>query len=290
MVRTLLTAIALGAISVASAAPKHWPIPNLYQPPTPSGQPEVLFTFDDGPHESYTPRILDSLERHGVQAIFFWNGYRVGYRSATRDARVEAARDAVEAGHLVGNHTVNHVRLCQISKAAAAREIDRNTEILERVTEMPLVLFRAPYGDRCPQLESLLAERGLRHHHWDIDSEEWDSADSELVADLVIDRLSTLRGRAIILLHDTHGSTPRSLEIILHWIEIENADRRREGKKEIKILSASEYVAEKMDVSLYRWASGELDRAGRSLRGRLLGLIPGDAGEVDGPRIVVSGD
>lgn len=268
----------IAAASSASAAPKHWPIPNLYQPPTPSGHPEVLFTFDDGPHETYTPRILDTLERHGVQAIFFWNGYRVGFRSTTRAARVAAARQAVKAGHLIGNHTVNHARLCRISRAQATREIDHNIELLEAVTGLPVVLFRAPYGDRCPMLEGLLAERGLRHSHWDIDSEEWETADSEVVSDEVIDRLAKLRGRAIILLHDTNGFTPRSLQIILHWIEIENRDRERSGaKKTIKILQASDYVAEKMDVSLYRWAARQLAAGRRAALQRAVSLIPGAA-------------
>lgn len=289
MVRTLATALLLAAVATASAAPEHWPRPNLEQPPTPSGHPEVLFTFDDGPHERHTGKILDTLDRHGVQAIFYWVGYRVGYRSPTRAIREALVERAVAERHLIGNHTVNHARLCDVSETAAIREIDRNREMYEALTGMPMVLFRAPYGDRCPRLERLLEERRIRHHHWDIDPQEWDKLDSELVADEIIDQLANLRGRAIILLHDTHLSTVRALPIILHWIHFENAERRRQGKRTIKILSASEYVAEKMDVSLYQWAAGELEDAARSLGGRISGLIPGpDRSGLDGLRVVVS--
>lgn len=279
MVRTLALAVVIAAGSTASAYPKHWPIPNLYQPPTPSGHPEVMFTFDDGPHEDFTPRIVDTLARHGVQAMFFWNGYRVGYRSKTKAARVRAARQTVAAGHLIGNHTVDHVRPCRVSRAEAIREIDHNREILESVTGQPVILFRAPYGDRCPMLEQLLEERSLHHQHWDIDSQEWETADSEVVAEEVIDRLRTLHGRAIILLHDTHPSSARALSIILHWIALENADRRRDptGRKTIKILQASEYVAEKWDVSLYDWAVHQLAETRRAAVRRAVSLIPGAA-------------
>lgn len=278
-------ALLLGAVATASAAPEHWPRPNLEQPPTPSGHPEVLFTFDDGPHERHTAKVLDILDRHGVQAIFYWVGYRVGYRSPTRAAREAMVRRAIREGHLIGNHTVSHARLCDIPEAEAIREIDRNQQLYEELTGLPIVLFRAPYGDRCPQLERLLEARSIRHHHWDIDPQEWFKLDSDLVADEIIDQLATLRGRAIILLHDTHLSTVNALPIILHWIAFENEERRRLGKKTIKVLSASEYVAEKMDVSLYRWASGHLDDAARSLRGRLSGLIPGGGGELEGVRV-----
>lgn len=284
-------ALLLAAAATASAAPKHWPRPNLHQPPTPSGHPEVLFTFDDGPHERHTGPILDILDRFGVQAIFYWVGYRIDYRSPTRQARERLVARAVREHHLIGNHTVTHARLCDVPLAQAIREIDRNQQLYENLTGLPVVLFRAPYGDRCPRVERLLGERHLRHHHWDIDPQEWNKLDSELVADEIIDQLSTLRGRAIILLHDTNLSTVRSLSIILHWIRFENADRRRLGKKTIKILSASEYVAEKMDVSLYRWATGELEDVTRSLRGRLGALIPGgDRPGLDGLRVVHSGD
>lgn len=290
MVRMLSLALLLAVTATASAYPEHWPRPNLEQPPTPSGHPEVLFTFDDGPHERHTGKILDTLRTHGVQAIFYWVGYRVRYRSADQRVRQDLVRRAVAERHLIGNHTVNHARLCDVSLPQATREIDTNRETYEALTGLPMVLFRAPYGDRCPRLERMLDDRRIRHHHWDIDPQEWDKLDSEVAADEIIDQLERLRGRAIILLHDTHYSTVKVLPIILHWIRIENAEREQLGKKTIKILSASEYVAEKMDVSLFDWARRQLDDSARDLGVRVGRLVPGPNAAAGGPRVVVTGE
>jgi len=62
----------------ASAKPKHpraWPLPAAG--PTLSGDPELIFTFDDGPNRRTTPQLLDVLEREHVRATFFVVGRAV---------------------------------------------------------------------------------------------------------------------------------------------------------------------------------------------------------------------
>src|SRR5690606_11039200 len=120
------------------------------------------------------------------------------------ESRIARARRAIVAravaeGHLVGNHTVTHVHLCHADAAAADAEIDAAGDLFARASGLPLVLFRSPYGSRCPRLDAALARRGLRHVYWDIDPQEFLGKGPRETARIVIDALRDLRGRAVIL-------------------------------------------------------------------------------------------
>jgi peptidoglycan-N-acetylglucosamine deacetylase len=268
--RALCAATLVAALASASPVHAGWPLPAAG--PSASGDPEVILTFDDGPHERFTSMVLDELARRDVQAIFFWVGRRLtGGRLVAQ--RRELVDRAVREGHLVANHTINHVHLCQVPPASAAHEIDENARILEELSGLPMILFRAPYGSHCRSLRALLEARALSHFHWDIDPQEWSDHDARRTAAYVIGKLSRLRGRAVVLMHDTHLSTVRALPIVLDWIDEENERREQSGRPPIRILSGSQLLAERLDPDLRRWATSTATRARSRLRA-LSVLIP----------------
>ena len=254
---------------------KHWPKPAAG--PSASGGPEVIFTFDDGPHEKYTRRILDALAAHKVQGIFYWVGRRVTHDRPIDRVRKALVARAIREGHLIGNHTVHHVQLCRAEPREAEREIDRNKELLEEHAGMPVVLFRVPYGAFCKRLKRLMAERELEHLHWDIDPQEYNGLSSAGTAEHVIGQLKKLEGRAVLLMHDTHSVSARALPIILDWIAKENRRRRAGGERPIRIVSGAELVEERMQNELWSWGA-ESARSAEARLGQALGrLIPGRA-------------
>lgn len=239
-----------------------------------SGDPEVIFTFDDGPDALATPIILDALAAASARAIFFWVGHRVKGGTPLAKSRRKLVRQAVAAGHLVGNHTVHHAHLCSGPPEVAAAEIDENARLFRKLTRMPVSLFRAPYGSKCKRLIDMLAERGLDHLHWDIDPHEFLGKGAEETAASIIAELRHLKGRAVILMHDTKVQTARAVPLVLEWIVAENERRRQRGERPIRILSGSDLLAEQLDPALTGWARG----AAVALRDQLLGdvrrLIP----------------
>jgi peptidoglycan/xylan/chitin deacetylase (PgdA/CDA1 family) len=271
---TAIAAIALGLAVVGerAATAGDWPRPAAGG--SASGAPEVLFTFDDGPDEDLTPRILDELDRRGIQAIFFWVGRRVvgdGPGAVERRAVVERA---IRTGHLIGNHTVNHAQLCHGSAEAAAQEIDRNAALYAPLTRLPGTLFRSPYGARCRRLVAQLEARGLEHVHWDVDPQEFLSHDGDETARKVIAKLRHLEGRAVILMHDTKRATVRALPQVLDWIDAENARRRARGAPAIRVVSGSSWLAERLDPGLVAWARQGADDLPRAWREALRRLVP----------------
>lgn len=88
-------------------------------------RPRVALTFDDGPNGKYTPALLEGLKERGVHATFFLMGKNI-------EGKEELVRQIQSDGHLIGNHTYDHVELDKISEEAAKEEIiATNQEIYE---------------------------------------------------------------------------------------------------------------------------------------------------------------
>lgn len=252
---------------------KRWPKPAAGA--SQSGGPEVIFTFDDGPHEEYTKRILDELAAHHVQAIFYWVGRRILHDRPKDRVRKALVARAIREGHLIGNHTVHHVQLCQGEAREAEHEIDWNKQLLEAQAHMPVVMFRVPYGAFCKRLKRMLAERQLAHMHWDIDPQEYNGLTSAGTASHVIKQLKKLEGRAVLLMHDTHGVSARALPVILDWLDKENRRRKAAGRRMIRIVSGAELVEEQHASELWSWGA-ESARSAEARFGQALGgLVPG---------------
>jgi peptidoglycan/xylan/chitin deacetylase (PgdA/CDA1 family) len=277
----LLAAALVVALVPAPAQAGKWPQPAAG--PSASGDPEILFTFDDGPHEDATGPILDLLERHHIRAVFFWTGWRVRSRRPVGDVRRALVARALAEGHVIGNHTVNHAHLCAIPAADALKEIDDNARVYEQLTGMVTVFFRSPYGGRCQRLEQWLAERGIAHFHWDLDASEWQSYSSDQTRDYLVERIGKLADgkRAVILLHDTKWPSVKALAQLLDWIERENARRALVGRRAIRIIDYGDVVLERIPAPVRAFVDRTaLDTAGfvPTILGRLVDpLAPGTA-------------
>ncbi|RMH43931.1 MAG: polysaccharide deacetylase family protein [Deltaproteobacteria bacterium] len=274
----VLSVLALAAVARAGAP---WPQPAAG--PSASGDPELLLTFDDGPHEEYTPQILDELKRRGLHAVFFWVGRRITGDRRGVDARRQIARRAVREGHLVGNHTIHHAQLCAGPRERAAFEIDENARMFRDLLGMPLRWFRAPYGAKCDRVRAMLAARGLTHFHWDMDPHEWEHHDLNLTLAYVERKLRALDGRGVLLMHDTKAVTARALPLILDWIDRENERRLRAGLRPIRIISYVDVAREQLAPGLAAWLR-DAGADAAELAMRLAATIPGDTGRATAAR------
>src|SRR5436190_14483181 len=88
---------------------------------------EICLTYDDGPNDPHTLRLLDVLARHEVRATFFLIGQFV-------KARPDIARAVVSAGHEIGNHTYTHPSLVWCSAARVRQELEACHREIEDTT------------------------------------------------------------------------------------------------------------------------------------------------------------
>lgn len=176
----------------------------------PAGQGRLALTFDDGPNEPFTSRLLSTLARHGVRATFFLVGEAVR-RSPASVATI------VEGGHAIGNHSLTHSILTLASRSRLSREIAATQDVLEQAGARPPRLFRAPHGFKSLLWGALLDRLGLTVCAWTRGAWDTDNPPASVIAGRVLSRLSD---GEIILLHDGFAGADRSatvaaLEIIL---------------------------------------------------------------------------
>ena len=87
--------------------------------------PIVALTFDDSPHATSTPRILDVLAAHDARATFFVIGAHVA-------GNEEIVRRLIAEGHEVGNHMLSDAPSARLPAAEFERQLRKTHEILAR--------------------------------------------------------------------------------------------------------------------------------------------------------------
>lgn len=155
--------------------------------------PMVALTFDDGPSK-FTPRILDSLEKHGAKATFFVIG---------RSARANPAivKRAYDLGMEIGNHTMNHPDLKKLSASGIKNELSKAENAVVSATGAAPTLIRPPYGNYNKTVSSVANAPLIL---WSIDTLDWKTRDADKTVDTV---LKEVKDGSIILMHDLYESS-----------------------------------------------------------------------------------
>ena len=193
-------AAALGLAAGGCAYAALWPGSRLFgealiAPPRPR---ELALTFDDGPNPAWTPRLLDILATHNVQATFFLMG---SHALAER----ELVRRIVAAGHLIGNHSWSHPNLALTGANHVKEELTRTSQTLEQIAGAPVRYFRPPFGARRPIVFLLAKSLGMVPVLWNAMTADWSETSADLIAERLsrtIDRLERQGRAANIVLHD----------------------------------------------------------------------------------------
>ena len=158
---------------------------------------KVLYlTFDDGPHETATPFVMDELQRYNAKATFFCIGKNVAEYP-------EIYQRILKEGHSVGNHTYNHVNGWKVSDAVYLEEIQQTATLVKST------LFRPPYGRiKRSQLKKLQTPNSkLQTIMWDVLSGDFDT---NLTAEACIGYvLYHSKPGSIIVFHDSTKAMER---------------------------------------------------------------------------------
>jgi peptidoglycan/xylan/chitin deacetylase (PgdA/CDA1 family) len=158
----------------------------------PRGSRQIALTYDDGPNDPHTLRLLEVLGRHKVHATFFLIGRYV-------QQRPDIALDIVQAGHVVGNHTYTHPLLIFRSEAEIRHELSQCQAALQDATGQPSNLFRPPFGGRRPAVLRVARGLGLGPVMWNVTAYDWNAQPAEAIERKVANQI---RGGDVILLHD----------------------------------------------------------------------------------------
>jgi peptidoglycan/xylan/chitin deacetylase (PgdA/CDA1 family) len=174
----------------------------------------LALTYDDGPNDPYTWRMIEVLERHGVKATFFLIGQYV-------QRKPEIAHALVAAGHAIGSHTWSHPNLIFEQVTELRRQLVQTRQAILDATGVETKIFRPPFGGRRPATLRTVRAFGLQTVMWNVTCYDWKAKSAEEIA---AHAERQIHGGDVILLHD--GSHVRM-----------GADRSRSVEASDRILS-----------------------------------------------------
>ena len=156
------------------------------------GSKQLALTYDDGPNDPHTLRLLEVLAKHNVKATFFLIGRYVRQRSAI-------ARELAAAGHTAGNHSSSHALLTLKGQAEIRRQLSDCRAALSDAIGEHSNLFRPPFGGRRPAVLRIARQLHLEPIMWSVTGYDWGAPRAEIIERKVTKQI---RGGDVILLHD----------------------------------------------------------------------------------------
>lgn len=157
-------------------------------------KPKIALTFDDGPHPVYTPELLDGLKERDVKATFFVVGKNI-------EGNEDIIKRMDEEGHLIGNHTYDHVKITDMTPEQACAQLTKTSELVEEITGKKTEFIRPPFGAWDNTLDCGFAMFPVL---WSIDPLDWTTKNTDTVVERVLDKAEE---NSIILLHDYYSSS-----------------------------------------------------------------------------------
>lgn len=166
----------------------------------------VALTFDDGPNNTSTPRILDILKKNDVKATFFVLGSMV-------DANPTVVKRAHDEGHVIANHSYSHANLINLDEKGIQNEVIKTNQKIEKIIGEEPYLLRPPYGSFNSKVKNAT---GMEIALWNVDSLDWKTRNSNAILKQV---KSSVLPHSVILMHDIYSTTADSLDPMIKHLK-----------------------------------------------------------------------
>lgn len=158
-------------------------------------EPHSLYlTFDEGYENGYTSTILDVLKENDVKAAFFVTGPYIKKEK-------ELIKRMVDEGHIVGNHTVNHPSMPEVSDEKLKKEIEELSESFKKLTGKEMKFFRPPMGEYSERTLKLTQELGYTSVFWSFAYKDWEVKNQKGTDYAYTQIIDGVHDGAILLLH-----------------------------------------------------------------------------------------
>lgn len=228
-----------------------------YQTPELWGQNKFVLTFDDGPHITRTPIILDTLKEYNIKATFFIVGQRI------TKSTLPIIKRMVDEGHIVANHSWAHDKLTTVTKEQFRTDVTKTFKRIKwAFDELGLkydqFYFRFPYAAYGEQhgyhhiniirevSQKLFGKNCIHFTFWDIDSGDWipNMSPQEVVQNIranieggqytdykvvngkilkVKTKITDPKAGGTILFHDIQDRTTKAIPLLLKYFHSINA-------------------------------------------------------------------
>ncbi|HEY6437051.1 MAG TPA: polysaccharide deacetylase family protein [Ignavibacteriaceae bacterium] len=153
---------------------------------------KILLTFDDGPTEVTTVKILNILKANNIKAVFFCVGNNIKNHP-------ELAEIILEDGHTIANHTMNHKLLTSMSREESIEEISLFNNLMKEKFNYRVKYFRPPHGRFNLKTNGILNELNLKCVMWNLLTYDFENNLSKVKYSIE----NYLNKNSIIVFHDS---------------------------------------------------------------------------------------
>ena len=163
---------------------------------------KIALGFDCGYNNLYTDYILDTLDEYDAKVTFFVTGFFCkGFP--------DQLKTIYDRGHEIGNHTMHHLRMNELTAEKVYSEIDGVNQMVHDSLGIYPKIMRPSYGSANYQVVAISRMLGCETVFWTEDSYDWDPDKS---AEYIINRATKNMGEGCILLF--HNSAPKTKETL----------------------------------------------------------------------------
>ncbi len=174
----------------------------------------LYLTFDEGYENGYTSKILDVLEETQTPAAFFVTGPYL-------ENQQELVKRMVDNGHVVGNHTVNHLNLPKQSVETVQKELDDLNKKCEEMYGVTMKYMRPPEGEYSERVLAVAQDMGYKTVLWSFAYKDWDINMQQGAEHAFKQVTPYLHNGAILLLHAVSSDNANALEDIINYAKSE---------------------------------------------------------------------
>lgn len=168
-------------------------------------KPMLALTFDDGPSNRYTTRILDVLEANNARATFFVVGNRV-------EEHLDVVGRAISLNCEIGSHTWGHSNFTQYKSSVLVGSLTKTDAVMMEHFGYRMRLFRPTYGSINSDVRKGAAEMGYPLILWSTGTHDWSSKDADKIYAAC---MAGVDDGAIILFHDLYDATAEAIARIV---------------------------------------------------------------------------
>ena len=172
----------------------------------------VYLTFDEGYEAGNTAQILEILKNNNVKATFFITAHYA-------NTQPELVKQMINEGHIIGNHTVNHKSMPDLTDDKVKSEImDLHLAIYEKFGyEMKYI--RPPMGEFSERTLNIINTNGYKTVMWSFAYEDWNEQsqpDEEMAKEKI---LANIHPGEIMLLHGNSKTNTNILDAVIKEIK-----------------------------------------------------------------------
>lgn len=172
----------------------------------------VYLTFDEGYEAGYTEQILEVLKNNDVKATFFITAHYL-------NTQEDLVRRMINEGHIVGNHTVNHKSMPDLTEEEMKKEIMELHQAIYQKFNYDMKYIRPPKGEFSERTLNATNNLGYKTVMWSFAYEDWNEDKQPDEQKSLQKILNNLHNGEIILLHGNSKTNTNILDNMIKEVK-----------------------------------------------------------------------